>query len=77
MDRAAIIDDLADDQGQNGHDAQIHGAEQRDLVEDLLNEVSGGLAGTEAGNEAAVLLQVVGDLHGVELDGGVEVAESR
>ena len=38
---------------------------------------AGGLAGTEAGNEAAVLLQVVGDLHGVELDGGIEIAESN
>ena len=46
-----------------------------DFVEHLGNEVSGRLAGTEAGDEAAVLLEVVGYLDGVELDGGVEIAE--
>ena len=63
--------------GSDGHDAQVDGAEQRDLVEHLVDEVRGGLARTEAGDEAAVLLQVVGYLNGVELDGGIEVAESR
>ena len=39
MDRAEFSDDLADQQGQDGHDAQIDSAEQGDLVEDLLDEV--------------------------------------
>ncbi len=51
--------------------AEIHGAEEGTtiLLMTLLDEVSGGTAGTEAGNEAAVLLQVVGDLNGIVLDG--------
>ncbi len=36
-----------------------------------------GLPGAEAGDKATVLLQVVGDLNGVELNGGIEIAESR
>ena len=47
------------------------------LLSTLLMKSRGGLARTEAGDEAAVLLQVVGDLHGVELNGGVEIAEDR
>ncbi len=37
--------------------------------------LAGRLAGAEAGDEAAVLLEVVRNLHRVKLDGGVEVAE--
>ena len=46
-------------------------------VNDLLDEVGGRLAGTEARDEAAVGLQVVGDLHGIVLNGGVEPAEEE
>ena len=49
MDREDDIHDLADDQGQDRHDAQVDGAEQRDLVEHLLDEVRGGLAGRKPG----------------------------
>ena len=43
------VHDSADQQGQDRHDAQVDGAEQRDLVEDLLDEVRGRLARAEAG----------------------------
>ena len=46
------------------------------LLSTLVNEVGGRLAGTEAGDEAAVLLQVIGHLNGVELHGGIEIAEA-
>ena len=54
--------------GQQGHDTQINGTKDNDLVDNLLDEFSGGLAGTEAGNETAVLLQVVADLNRIELN---------
>ena len=76
MDRAALLTALPMMSGQDGHNTQIDGAKQRDLIEDLLDEVCGGLAGPEARDEAAVFLQVVGDLNGVELDGGIEIAEA-
>ena len=69
--------DVPGNDGQQGNDGQIHGAKYHDLVDDLLDEVGSGLAGTEARNEAAVLLQVVGNLHGIVLDGGVEPAEEE
>ena len=47
------VHDSADQQGQDRHNAQVDGAEQRDLVEDLLDEVRGRLARAEAGDEAA------------------------
>ena len=68
---------VAADNGQEGNDCQIQGAEHQDLVDDLVDEVSGGLAGTEAGDKSAVLLQVVGNLHRIVLDGGVEPAEEE
>ena len=63
--------------GQQSDDTQVNGTKDNDLVDNLLDELSGGLAGTEAGDETAVLLQVVGDLHGIVLDGGVEPAEEE
>ena len=63
--------------GQQSDDTQINGTKDNDLVDNLLDELSGGLAGTEAGDETAVLLQVVGDLHGIILNGGVEPAEEE
>ena len=47
--------------GQQGNDSQIHSTENQDLVDNLLDEISGGLAGAEARDEATVLLQVVGN----------------
>ena len=35
-----------------------------------------GLARTEAGDKAAVALEIVGDLNGVKLNGSVEIAEA-
>ena len=67
----------ATDLRQQSNNRQIECTEHQDLVDNLLDEVSGGLAGTEAGDEAAVLLQVVGDLHGIVLDLGVEPAEEE
>ena len=61
--------------GHNSDDAKIDGAEEGDLVEHLLDELAGGLARTEAGNVAAVLLQVIGHLNRIELDGGIEISE--
>ena len=65
----------ADDQRRDRDDAQVDRAEERDLVEHLLDEFARRLACTEARDEPTVLLQVVGDLDRVELDRGVEVAE--
>ncbi|CAN3968136.1 TnpV protein, partial [Dysosmobacter welbionis] len=69
-------DSLTQQQRADRHDAQINGAEQGDLAQDFLDEVHSGLAGTESRDKAALLLQVVGDLHRIELDGGVEIAET-
>ena len=60
----SVVDDLTYDQGADCNNAQINSAEQGDPPQNLLNELHGGLAGTEARNEPALLLQVVGDLHG-------------
>ncbi len=74
MARDEAVDDVADDEGRIATMPR-YTAPNSDLVDHLLDEVGGGLTRAEAGDEAAVLLQVVGDLNGVELDGGIEVAE--
>ena len=66
---------MSNENGDNGDDAEIESTEESDLVEHLLDELAGRLARTEAGDVAAVLLQVVGHLDGIELDGGIEVGE--
>ena len=73
---AGVAQQFAGDQRADGHDAEVDGAEKGDLVENLGNEVRRGLARTEAGDEAAVALEVVGDLNGVKLNGSVEIAEA-
>ena len=67
------LTEAGDQDGDHGDDAQVYRAEQSNLVKDTLDKVTGGLAGPEAGDKPAVLLEIVGNLNGVELDGGVEV----
>ena len=69
--------EVAHDLRQGSDDRQEDGAHQRDLVQHLGDEVRGGPAGTEAGDEAAVVLEVVGDLDGVELDRRIEIREAE
>ena len=61
--------DRTDDQRYQSDDAEEYGADEGNLAERLGDEVAGRLAGAEARDEAAVLLQVVGDLDRVKLDG--------
>src|SRR5699024_1360930 len=70
-----VIDNRAQGNRHQRHKGQVDGTEEGDLANDLGDEVGSGLAWTEAGDEAAVLLHVVGDLDGVELHRSIEVAE--
>ena len=54
---------------------QIGGADDRDAVEQIIEILLGRLARADAGNEAAVALQIVRRLLAVELHRGVEEAE--
>ena len=60
-----------------GEDHQVDGARRRDAVDDVGQVAHGGLAGADAGDEAAVALHVVRDLLGVEGDGRVEEGEEQ
>ena len=59
----------ATDDGQQCYHRQVQCAKNQDLVDNLLDEVRGGLTGAEAGDKATVLLQIVGDLSGIVLYG--------
>ena len=67
--------EMADENGNNSDNAQVNCAKQCDLVQNLLDELAGGLTGTITGDETAVTLQVICYFNGIELDGGVEIAE--
>ena len=69
------VPDGIDDHGDTGQAAEEDGAQQSDSVEDLLDIVNGGLTGTDAGDGAAVVTQVVGYFHRIEGDHDVEVSE--
>ena len=57
--QGAVPEQVAGDNGRDGHHRQVESTKHGDLIEHLGDKVGGGLAGTEAGDEAAVLLQVV------------------
>src|SRR5271156_224298 len=58
-----------------GDDDQVERAHQGDAGEDVVYEVRRAPPGTNAGDEAAVLTHVVGNIIGAEDDGDVEVGE--
>ena len=53
------LDENVANHGQQSYNRQINSTEYQNLADNLLDKISGGLAGTEAGNETAVFLQVV------------------
>src|SRR5215467_3091223 len=59
----------------DGDDDEVERSDEGDAGEDVIDEVCRALAGTDAGNEAAVLAHVVGDVIGTEDDGDIEVGE--
>ena len=71
------IHQIAGHDGQASDHSQVDRTEDDDLVDNLLDEFSSGPTRAEARDEATVVLQVVGDLHGIILDGGVEPAEEE
>ena len=66
---------MCNQNGDDSDDTQIDSTEEGDLVEHSSDKVACRLAGTESRDVAAVLLQVVGYLYGVELNCRVEVCE--
>src|SRR5262252_6325312 len=60
---------------QHADGRDVHGAAEGDAGQDLVDVGGGSPTGPDAGDEAAVLLHVVGDVDRVERDGRVEVAE--
>ena len=65
-----------DDGRDYGDQAEEDGAEHGQAAGLSLQIIAGRLTGADAGDEAAVLLQVLGDINSVEADGGVEVREA-
>ena len=64
------LQNVTHNNGQKGNDAQIQRTKERDLVDHLADEIRCRLTRT-----AAVLLQVVGDLHRVVLNCRIEIGE--
>ena len=57
------------------NDTKEDRSDKSDSVKDLGNVVSGGVTGTNTGNESAVVLQIVRNFYRVEGDHDVEVRE--
>src|SRR5882757_3830083 len=70
--------DSADEQGRNdSDDDEVESADQRDAGEHVVDEVGGALAGADAGDEAAVLAHVVGDVVRTEDNGDIKIREEN
>ena len=76
-DHRGDLEGFVEEHGQDGDDGQEDGAGQGDAGHDAVEEFGGGFAGADAGDVAAVFLEVVGDLDGVELGGDPEVGEEE
>lgn len=65
------------DFGEETNRHKVGGADDRQPCQHIVDVIGGVLARTDAGDEAAILTQVVGRLRRVEDDGGVEEAEEH
>ena len=74
-DRPVNMQSAGDKSRNDGDDGEEDGARGGDAEHTGFQEVGGRFAGADTGNEGAVLLEVISDLHGVELNGRVEVRE--
>ena len=63
-----IADDVAGNDRQQSNDCKIQRTEKDDLIDGLSNELCGRTARTEARDETAVLLEVVGDFDRIVLN---------
>ena len=63
----------ANDQREEGNNAKEQRTDEDHLSQRLGDEVSGGLARTEARDEAAVLLQIIGNFDRIKLDRSIKI----
>ena len=70
-----VVGEVEDDGGHHGDQSDEDAAGQRHAVQDVLDVLHGGGTGAHAGDEAAVLAQVVARLLGIEHHGGRRSAE--
>src|SRR2546430_4695279 len=69
------VEDVGHHDGQHRHQGQEQGARKRDPGQHAGNVVGRGGPGLHSGDEPALLLEVLRQIHRVEDDGGVEVGE--
>ncbi len=62
---------------QDGHDAEEEGADESDAGDDIGEIVAGMVTGTDAGDEGASLLEILGDHGGIKGDRGIEISEGH
>src|SRR6204780_3429080 len=63
--------------GQHAYGADVNRAAERDARQHAIDVVGGEAAGPDAGDEAAVLFQIVGDVDRIEGNRRVEVTEEE
>ena len=66
-----------EEDGEDCDDTQEHCAQQSDLGEDLGEVIHSGFTGANTGDRAVALPQIVGNLHRIVLNSGVEVVEAK
>src|SRR5947207_5020803 len=66
------VEDVGHHDGQHRHQGQEQGARKRDPGQHVVNVVGRGGPGLHSGDEPALLLEVLRQIHRVEDDGGVE-----
>ena len=69
--------EVFDDYRKDGDDAEEKRADKCQTGQDARDVLGSRVAGTNAGNEGAVFLEVCGDLVRVKSDGGVEICENK
>ena len=63
------------DNGEDGDNSEEYSADKCDLVERVVDKVGSGLSGAIAGDSAVILLQIVGYLNRIILNGYIEIVK--
>ena len=72
----AAADDIDDDR-EHCDNAQEQSAHQSDLIQDLLDIIRSGATGADAQDKAAVLLEIICNLNGIERNLRIEVCKKN
>ena len=75
--RDRSVEEASENEGKDSHHGQTNCTDENNIIQDPVQVLAGGPAGTDTRDKAAALLEVVRDLDRVEGDRSVEICEEH